>query len=46
LLEEGYAKINLIQGEAKLKYLERFQKAEIWAKEHHNGVWLDEWIEK
>jgi hypothetical protein len=30
----------------KLKYLERFNKAETWAKEHHNGVWLDEWIDR
>jgi micrococcal nuclease len=44
LLEEGYGKINLIKGDAKLKYLDRLEKAETWAHEHHHGVWLDDWI--
>jgi len=44
LVERGYAKVNLIKGEAKPKYLERLQKAESWAKQNHDGVWLDEWI--
>lgn len=32
--------------EAKPKYLDRLQKAESWAKQNHDGVWLDEWIIK
>lgn len=44
LVEEGYARVNLIKGEPKLKYLEKLEKAQKWAKDHHNGVWLDEWI--
>jgi len=43
LIERGYAKIYLIKGEVKPKYLDRFKKAENWAREHHDGVWFDEW---
>lgn len=43
LVERGYAKVNLIKGEAKPKYLDRLQKAEDWAKQSHDGVWFDEW---
>jgi len=46
LLEEGYAKIVLQQHEAKPKYLDRMTIAETWGEDHHNGVWLDEWIIK
>lgn len=44
ILEEGYAKLNTIKGEAKLKYFDRLKIAEGWGKDHHNGVWLDDWI--
>lgn len=44
LLEEGYGRVNLIKGDPKLKYLNRLQTAEAWGRDHHNGVWLDEWI--
>ncbi|VVA44478.1 Thermonuclease [Candidatus Roizmanbacteria bacterium] len=43
LLEVGYAKISLMKGEVKPKYLDRLQKAESWAKQNHDGVWFDEW---
>jgi len=43
LVERGYAKVNLIKGEAKPKYLDRLQKAEDWARQNHDGVWFDEW---
>jgi len=43
LIERGYAKINLMKGEIKPKYLDRLQKAENWAKQNHDGVWFDEW---
>lgn len=41
LVERGYAKVNLIKGEVKPKYLNRLQKAETWAKEHNDGLWFD-----
>lgn len=43
LLERGYAKIDLIKGEVKPKYLDRLKKAENWARQNHDGVWFDEW---
>lgn len=43
LVERGYAKVILIRGEVKPKYLDRLQKAEAWAKQNHDGVWFDEW---
>ncbi|KKQ25555.1 MAG: Thermonuclease [Candidatus Roizmanbacteria bacterium GW2011_GWC2_37_13] len=43
LVERGYAKVNLIKGEAKPKHLDRLKKAEDWARDHHDGVWFDEW---
>jgi micrococcal nuclease len=43
IVERGYAKVNLIKGEVKPKYLDRLQKAESWAKQNHDGVWFDEW---
>lgn len=46
IVERGYAKVNLIKNEAKPKYLDRLQKAENWAKQNHDGVWLDEWVKK
>ena len=46
IVERGYAKINLMKGEVKPKYLDRLQKAESWAKQNHDGVWFDEWVIK
>ena len=43
LVERGYAKINLIKGEVKPKYIDRLLKAESWAKQNHDGIWFDEW---
>jgi len=43
LVERGYAKVILIKGEVKPKYLERLQRAEAWAKQNHDGVWFDVW---
>jgi len=43
LVERGYAKVNLIKGEAKPKYLDRLQKAENWAKQNNDGIWFDQW---
>lgn len=43
IVERGYAKVNLIKGEVKPKYLDRLQKAESWARQNHDGVWFDEW---
>lgn len=43
LVERGYAKVNLMKGEAKPKYLDRLKKAEDWARQNHDGVWFDEW---
>ncbi len=43
LVERGYAKVNLMKGEVKPKYLDRLQKAEAWAKQNNDGVWFDEW---
>jgi len=40
LVERGYAKVNLMKGEVKLKYLNRLQKAEDWARQNHDGVWF------
>ncbi len=46
LVERGYAKVNLMKGEVKPKYLDRLQKAEDWARQNHDGVWFDEWKSK
>lgn len=43
LVERGYAKVILIKGEVKPKYLDRLRKAEDWARQNHDGVWFDEW---
>jgi len=43
LVERGYAKVNLIKGEVKPKYLNRLQKSESWAKQNHDGIWFDDW---
>lgn len=43
LVERGYAKVSVMLREVKPKYLDRLKKAETWAKEHHDGVWFDEW---
>lgn len=43
LVERGYAKVSLMKGEVKPKYLDRFKKAEDWARQNHDGVWFDEW---
>lgn len=44
LLEEGYSKLNLMKGDPKLKYLDALVQAEAWGRDHHNGLWLDEWV--
>lgn len=41
MVEEGYAKVYLIEHTAKLKYLERLQKAEQLAKNAKRGVWFE-----
>lgn len=46
LVERGYAKVNLMKGEVKPKYLDRLKKAEDWARQNHDGVWFDEWEKK
>ncbi len=43
MIEEGYAKVYTIAHTRKLKYIERLKKAETWAREHHNGMWIEEW---
>ena len=43
ILEEGFAFLSLEQHNYKLKYIDRLQKAEKWARDHHNGIWLDSW---
>lgn len=42
LLEEGYARVETFKGMRKPSLLPGLQKAEQWAKEHHNGMWLEE----
>lgn len=44
MIERGYAKMSLMKGEAKLKYFDRLQKAEDWARQNHDGLWFDEWV--
>lgn len=44
LLKEGLAKVLIVKGEAKLKYIDRLNIAQTWGEEHHNGIWFDEWI--
>lgn len=46
LLEEGFSKLYLVKGDAKLKYLDVLTQAEAWGKDHHNGLWFDEWTGK
>ncbi|MCL5675986.1 MAG: thermonuclease family protein [Patescibacteria group bacterium] len=41
MVEEGYARVYLIEHTAKLKYLERLQKAEQLAKNAKRGVWFE-----
>jgi len=43
LIERGYAKVNMMKGEVKPKYLDRLQKAQDWARQNHDGIWFDEW---
>ena len=43
MIEEGYATIYTIPKTRKLKYADRLQNAQLWAKEHHNGMWIEEW---
>ncbi len=45
LIEEGYAKVYTIPKTRKLKYWDRLIKAKEWAKEHHNGMWLENWVD-
>lgn len=44
MIEEGYAKVYSIPKTRKLKYYDRLIKAENFAKDHHNGLWLEDWI--
>ena len=43
MVEEGFAKVYTIPGTNKLKYIDRLNTAQQWAKDHHNGIWLEEW---
>ncbi len=43
LVERGYARVSLMKGEVKPKYLDRLKKAEDWARQNYDGVWFDEW---
>lgn len=45
MIEEGYAKVYTISKTRKLKYVKRLEEAEQYAREHHNGMWLEEWKE-
>lgn len=44
LLKEGLAKVEIIKGESKLKYNDRLNAAQTFGEEHHNGLWLYEWV--
>jgi len=46
MIEEGYATFYTIPKTRKLKYADRLQRAQQWAKDHHNGMWLEEWKTK
>ncbi len=43
MVEEGYAHPLWYNKMYKPKLYDRLLKAEQWAKDHHNGIWLDEW---
>lgn len=43
LLEEGLAKLYILESD-NIQYTQRLKKAEQWAKEHHNGIWFENWI--
>ena len=45
MIEEGYATFYTIPKTRKLKYADRLQNAQQWAKDHHNGMWIEEWRE-
>ena len=46
IVEEGYATFYTIPKTRKLKYADRLQRTQQWAKEHHNGMWIEEWKEQ
>ena len=43
MIEEGYATFYTIPKTRKLKYADRLKSAQLWAKDHHNGMWIEEW---
>lgn len=43
MVEEGFAEVYTIPNTRKLKYIDRLNWAQQWAKDHHNGMWLEEW---
>lgn len=45
MVEEGFAKVYTIPRTSKLKYINRLNWAQQWAKDHHNGMWIEEWRE-
>lgn len=45
MIKEGYAKVYTIAHTRKLKYIDRLEAAETWARERHNGMWIEEWRE-
>ncbi|MCJ7740692.1 thermonuclease family protein [Candidatus Microgenomates bacterium] len=44
MVEEGYAKVETFEKMRKPMLFEQLLQAETWAKDHHNGMWLDEWM--
>ena len=42
MIEEGYSTYYTIAKTRKLKYADRLKSAQLWAKEHHNGMWIEE----
>lgn len=45
LLQDGDARAYFVRGETTLKYRDRLLAAEQWGRDHHHGLWLDEWLQ-
>lgn len=45
MTEEGYATVLAYNKMKKPKYYERFVEAQDYAKSHHNGMWVKEFVE-
>jgi len=43
MVEEGFANVYTIPRTRKLKYIDRLNQAQQWAKDHHNGMWIEKW---